>query len=574
MISVLYVDDEPSLLEIGKLFLERNGQFTVDTISSAPAALTLLHTKNYDAIISDFQMPDMDGIEFLKQVRTSGNTIPFILFTGRGREEVVIQALNEGADFYLQKGGDPMPQFTELAHQIRQAVQQRRAEISIMDHERREADIISFLPDATFAIDTNGVVIAWNTAAEKMTGVRASEILGKGNYEYTLPFYHERRPALIDLVLHDDPAVEAKYPLLKKDGRTLVAEATIPFLYNGRGATIWFTATPLFNIHGTITGAIESVRDITGRKRAEMELSRKHEELEAAYNQLITQEIALKQQMNDIIASQAALRESEERFRAIFNATFQFISLIKPDGTVIEVNQTAMDFTGETPDQTIGKPFWEVRGWRGNDKSVLELKHAIVRAAGGEFVRYEVVLQGKGGTRGFFDFSIKPVFDRDGAVILLIPEAHNITGQKTIENSLRTSQIMLEEAMDLALMANWEFDDRTDMFTFNDRFFALYGTTAEREGGYQMPMDVYFREFVHPADRDRITVAVKRAREMSDPQNVSELEHRIIRRDGEIRHIVVRVQRITDNDNHVMKIHGVNQDITGRKVPDGERIIR
>ena len=88
MISILYVDDEPGLLEIGKLFLERSGQFSVDIITSAPAALTLLDTKTYDAIISDYQMPEMDGIEFLKKVRTSGNTIPFILFTGRGRKKL------------------------------------------------------------------------------------------------------------------------------------------------------------------------------------------------------------------------------------------------------------------------------------------------------------------------------------------------------------------------------------------------------------------------------------------------------------------------------------------------------
>ena len=109
-------------------------------------------------------MPGMDGIEFLKTVRTSGNTIPFILFTGRGREDIVIQALNEGADFYLQKGGEPVSQFAELAHQIRQAVMQRQAEASIRDHERREQDIINFLPDATLAIDKKGTVIAWNRA--------------------------------------------------------------------------------------------------------------------------------------------------------------------------------------------------------------------------------------------------------------------------------------------------------------------------------------------------------------------------------------------------------------------------
>ena len=96
MNHILYVDDELALLDVGKRFLEQSGKFNVDIITSAQEALTLLNSANYDAIIADYQMPDMDGIEFLKKVRSSGNIIPFILFTGRGREEVVIQALNEG----------------------------------------------------------------------------------------------------------------------------------------------------------------------------------------------------------------------------------------------------------------------------------------------------------------------------------------------------------------------------------------------------------------------------------------------------------------------------------------------
>lgn len=193
-IHVLYVDDERDLLYLGKIFLEKNSDFKVTTCESAFSALDSLPEITFDAIISDYQMPKMDGIEFLKTVRNSGNTVPFILFTGRGREEVAIQALNGGADFYLQKGGDPHTQFAELVHIIRQAVKQRRLEANIRDYERREADIINFLPDATFAINTEGIVIAWNQAMEKMTGIRTKEMLGKGDYEYALPFYHERRP--------------------------------------------------------------------------------------------------------------------------------------------------------------------------------------------------------------------------------------------------------------------------------------------------------------------------------------------------------------------------------------------
>ncbi len=189
MHRILYVDDERGLLEIAKRFLEKTNDFTVDVEISAEDALNTIGTQFYNAIISDYQMPGMDGIAFLKAVRSNHGNIPFILFTGRGREEVVIEAINNGVDFYLQKGGDPMAQFAELAHKIRQAIARRQAEISLIESEKRLADIINFLPDATFAIDRSGQVIAWNRAIEEMTGVSAADMLGKGDYEYAIPFY-------------------------------------------------------------------------------------------------------------------------------------------------------------------------------------------------------------------------------------------------------------------------------------------------------------------------------------------------------------------------------------------------
>src|SRR5208283_791483 len=101
-ISVLYVDDESALLDIGKLYLEQTKEFAVTTVSSGSAALDRIKSNGIQAIVSDYQMLGMDGIEFLKQVRATDKTIPFILFTGKGRDEIAIEAFENGADAYIQ----------------------------------------------------------------------------------------------------------------------------------------------------------------------------------------------------------------------------------------------------------------------------------------------------------------------------------------------------------------------------------------------------------------------------------------------------------------------------------------
>ena len=131
MISVLYVDDEPALLEIGKLYLERTNEFSVTTALTGPAALDRLKSNGIQAIVSDYQMPGMNGLEFLRQVRATDKQIPFIMFTGKGREEIAVEAFENGADFYLQKGGAPKPQFAELIHKIRAAVDHRLADAQV-----------------------------------------------------------------------------------------------------------------------------------------------------------------------------------------------------------------------------------------------------------------------------------------------------------------------------------------------------------------------------------------------------------------------------------------------------------
>ena len=121
-----------------------------------------------------------DGISFLQEIRENGNTTPFILFTGRGREDVAMNALNNGADFYLQKGSGSC-QYNELLHMIRTAVDRHKAREEIAKANQMMTDIINHLPDPTFAVDIYGNVIAWNEAMEDLSGFRAENMIGQRN---------------------------------------------------------------------------------------------------------------------------------------------------------------------------------------------------------------------------------------------------------------------------------------------------------------------------------------------------------------------------------------------------------
>lgn len=127
IIRVLHVDDDPSILEMLKLMmLDMNGNFEIDNACSVNEGLSKLKARNYDVVISDYEMPKKDGLWFLKELREQKNDIPFMLLTGKGREEVAIKALNLGADGYHNKQGSPETVFGELSHSINLAVEKRK----------------------------------------------------------------------------------------------------------------------------------------------------------------------------------------------------------------------------------------------------------------------------------------------------------------------------------------------------------------------------------------------------------------------------------------------------------------
>ncbi|MHB9138803.1 MAG: cache domain-containing protein, partial [Victivallaceae bacterium] len=144
----------------------------------------------------------------------------------------------------------------------------RFQQMELMASRRQLKDIIEFLPDATLAIDKEKRVIIWNMAIEKMTGIPAAEMIGRGDYAYTIPFYGEARKQLMDLVFADNQELLSKYSCITREGDTITAEAFCNALYNNKGGWVLLKVSPLHDQHGNIIGAIESIHDITSRKQA------------------------------------------------------------------------------------------------------------------------------------------------------------------------------------------------------------------------------------------------------------------------------------------------------------------
>ena len=204
MITLLYVDDEKDLLLIGKTFLEKYGDFIVDTVASPIEALQILSSTRYDAIIADYEMPVMNGIDLLKEIRSRFGEIPYILFTGRGREEVVIQAINNGANFYLQKGGEPQSLFAELGSQIRQAVAKRQAEESLLT-SMQKLEIASSRYEALISASNTG---AWeyHTNGKMWCSPEYFSMLGRNIDDYQKDGYQDIAKVWVDLMHPDDRA--------------------------------------------------------------------------------------------------------------------------------------------------------------------------------------------------------------------------------------------------------------------------------------------------------------------------------------------------------------------------------
>jgi PAS domain S-box-containing protein len=320
---------------------------------------------------------------------------------------------------------NPEGQITHFVAVKEDITERKKAEEALKNSEQRLAQIINFLPDPTFVIDDEGTVVTWNQAMEKLTGIAAAEILGKGNYEYALPFYGERRPILIDLVKNWNAEYEKKYLSVDRDGNNLISESYHPDL-GGKDVYLHGTAGLIYDAAGQATGAIESLRDVTEKKKAD-----------------------------DII------RENEERLSNILKTTNEGFWLIDTDDNTLDVNEAMCEILQRPRDEVIGQSINNFLDEK-NIKIVRGQEHA--RGEGRKGL-YEVSVSRANGTFVPCLVNAAPLLDADGNKIGSFGMFTDITERKHMEDELLEAKQSADEANKAKsdFLANMSHEIRTPM---------------------------------------------------------------------------------------------------------------
>ena len=387
MISILLVDDEPDQLDIARLYLEEQRGFRVECVLSAKEALRMMQETAFDVIVSDYYMPEMNGVEFLKKIRRKNNSIPFILFTARGRKEIVIEALNAGTDFYFQKGGDPDAQFAELSHIIRKVVRQHRAEKALEESEERYRRITEGLTDYLYTVqvrDGRAVSTTHGAACIAVTGYTAEEFAADPFLWIRMVSDDDRERVIRHFsgVLSGTQVPPVEHRIVRKDGQVR-----------------WVRDTPVLQLDptGIVVSYDGVIKDITGRRQAE-----------------------------------EALVESETRYREFFTISRDSVFITSPDGQWIDFNDATLELFGyESREEMSEVPVPSIYANPGERSAFL---HLIEQA--GYVKEYPLRLKKKDGTVIDTTITTVPVRNPDGSLKAFIGTIRDITERKRAEEAL------------------------------------------------------------------------------------------------------------------------------------------
>lgn len=366
------------------MYLERAKEFAVTTAHSGAEGLNLLKTQRFQAIVADYQMPDMDGIEFLKNVRATDKLIPFIIFTGRGREEIAVEAFENGADFYVQKGGAPLPQFTDLAQKLRVSVERRSAENQLREQIEEHERFFAVSRDLFCIMTPSGQFVQLNPEWKRVFGYPIKELEGKQLLDYLHPDDVENSKAVL-------AALEKKIPLTNFINR-----------FRSRDSSYRSIEWRSYPYEGKLLYA--SARDVTERLQAE-----------------------------------AAARESAEFYSTLFINNHAAMLLLDPDtGQIVDTNKAACIFFKYSREDLTKKYIYDLNK-RPKSDVLKELAQAKHKKEMHSFTQYSLP---NGEIR---DVEVYSGYIVVKGKSLLYSINHDVTKQKKAERELKTLYGNLEK---------------------------------------------------------------------------------------------------------------------------------
>ena len=394
--------------------------------------------------------------------------------------------------------------------------EKKEAENALKESKRRLADIVDFLPDATMVIDKDGKIISWNQAIVAMTGVKAEDILGKGDYEYAIPFYGQRRPILVDLVLKSQEEFETTYYNIERKDGILTGEAYMPNL-RGRQVYLFGTAAALHDSKGNVVGAIESIRDITDYKRAE-----------------------------------EALKAERDRAEQYLNIAEVILVALDAEARITLLNRKGYQVLGYEEGELMGRD-WIKTCLRPQDhESVYEANRKIIAGEIEPFEYYESYILNKNGEERLIAWHTTIIKDGEGRIIGTLSSGEDITERrKTEEKNLQLAAIV-ESSNDAIFGA---LLDGT-ITTWNKGAERIYGYTEDEIIGQPVTL------LVSPERLDEVPQILERLRQ---GEHIDHYESLCRRKDGEQFPVDLTISPIYDTKGRIIGTSSIVRDITERK---------
>ncbi len=401
-----------------------------------------------------------------------------------------------------------------------------REELLMANHQLK--NIIDFLPNATFIIDKHKRVIAWNKAMQEMTGVIKEDILGKGDYAYTVPFHGKPEPILIDLITSDNQQALEKYNKIEKQGVVLIAESYVPAFNNGQGAYLRSKASLLYDDLGNYIGAIETIHDITDLKKSE-----------------------------------AALHKEKEQLAVTLASIGDAVIVVDLKGYVTLLNQVAETLIGYTRTEAIGQPLGKIFNIL-NEYTREPVENPVKKVlTEGKIVGLanHTALIAKDGTERSISDSASPIIDAAGNILGAILVFRDVTDVRQREEALRKSEkqfrFLAENAQDIIYRIKIQPEPN----------FEYISPAVTRITGYD-PKELYqnpevIYQIVHPDDQNVLDDLYVGKYGFGMPIIV-----RWFHKDG---HLIWTEQHNTpiyNESSQLIAIEGIVRDVTERKLAE------